>query len=435
MKKRYTALLVAGFLLLTAGCAPADDPPPDTTPDTATTSAVIDPHTLTWNIPEQYQDLLIINADLEDSDEHWVPLLTVYEKASVEAAKADWGDSSGAGFLFGITAMDQVGFEQYLQADASGISVFARDEAWYYAKTFATDVQFYRSEGKIDRESEDWNNWGTLNALGEQVCEDFITRNALIPYTTQEFLSQDFTWEGNHAYAKYYRYYTFDGSQDQFFILVLSQPAKQGESGLWCVERMIDDFGDQYLCFPETDIPAADYYTALQAECDAGQHPELLTPTGAAKDFIGHSAWFSDVATDENVVPADGIDRAYTESNQTVSRIISSLLVQPDIVSGTDVLNMSTIFRPETWGVLGRFHYGSNWNGALQTALQNAALGSDQSWRDTCMMHFYLTAPGTHTGWLSAILCEQQSADPAAFQTALETFSQEEQLTLMSAIS
>ena len=327
MRKRLISLCLSGLLLLTAGCGQTEpvSPTPETPPEEA--AEPIDPHTLNIEIPEEYRDLLIITTDFPTADEHRISLLSVQEKASAEAMEKDFGSGAGGGLLFGISAMDQVGFEQFLQYDYSGCDVFARDETWYYAKTYPTDVQFYRSGGVIDSETEDWKSWEALNALGDQVCQDVITRNGLTPYSQWEIRNASFTWEGDHAYAKYYAYYSFDGSKDQFDTLLLSQPAKQGEGGLWCVERFYDEYGSLYLYFPESGVPAAEYYAALQAECDKGEHPELLTPLGAAKDFVANSGWYSDTPTDENVELTEGIDSDYSETNQRMSRVIASLLV------------------------------------------------------------------------------------------------------------
>ena len=266
----------------------------------------------------------------------------------MEAMEKDYGSGAGGGFLFGISAMDQVGFEQFLQYDYSGCDVFARDETWYYAKTYPTDVQFYRSGDMFDTQSEDWKQWETLNALGNQVWQDFMDRNGLTPYSQWEVRNRPFTWEGNHAYAKYYTYYNFDGSKSEFNTLLLSQPVKQGAGGLWCVERFYDEYGNLCLYFPESDVPAAEYYAALQSECDAGLHPELLTPLGAARDFVSSSGRYSDTATDENVELTDNVDNDYMETNLRMSGVIASLLVWPDEVTDQEVLDCVGAFRIDT---------------------------------------------------------------------------------------
>lgn len=435
MRKRLFSLCLAGLLLLAAGCGQVEpvSPTPETPPEEA--AEPIDPHTLRIEIPEEYRDLLIVTTDFPTADEHRVSLLSVQEKASVEAMEKDYGSGAGGGFLFGISAMDQVGFEQFLQYDYSGCDVFARDETWYYAKTYPTDVQFYRSGDMFDTQSEDWKQWEALNALGDQVCRDFVDRNGLTPYSQWKVRNQPFTWEGDHAYAKYYTYYSFDGSKDQFDTLLLSQPAKQGEGGLWCVERFYDEYGSLYLYFPESGVPAAEYYAALQAECDKGEHPELLTPLGAAKDFVANSSWYSDTPTDENVELTEGIDSDYSETNQRMSRVIASLLVRPGEVTDQEVLDCIDAFRNDTWGVMGRRFYGSDWWTPLQEALENAAVGDGQVDRDRSMMKFYLTSYGRYADFIGGLLQSQRAADSAAFQTVLEEFYPEQQSALLAAIA
>ena len=435
MHKSLLSLCLTGLLLLTAGCGQAEPVSPAPETPSEETAEPIDPHSLKIEIPEKYRDLLIVTTEFEETDEHWVSLLSVQEKASVEAMEKDYGSGAGGGFLFGISAMDQVGFEQFLQYDYSGCDVFARDETWYYAKTYPTDVQFYRSGDMFDTQSEDWKQWETLNALGDQVWQDFVDRNSLTAYSQWEVRNAPFTWEGDHAYAKYYTYYSFDGSKDQFDTLLLSQPAKQGEGGLWCVERLYDEYGNLYLYFPESDVPAAEYYADLQAECDGGAHPELLTPLGAAKDFVVSSGWYSSTATDENVVLTDGVDSDYTETNQKMMRVIASLLVRPEEVTDQEVLDCVGRFRSDTWGVMGRNFYGSDWWTPLKAALENAAVGDGQADRDRSMMRFYLTTYGPYANFIGGLLQSQRAADSAAFQTVLEEFYPEQQSALLAAIA
>ena len=434
MHKSLLSLCLTGLLLLTAGCGQAEPVSPVPETPSEETAEPIDPHSLKIEIPEKYRDLLIVTTEFEETDEHWVSLLSVQEKASVEAMEKDYGSGAGGGFLFGISAMDQVGFEQFLQYDYSGCDVFARDETWYYAKTYPTDVQFYRSGDMFDTQSEDWKQWETLNALGDQVWQDFMDRNGLTPYSQWEVRNRPFTWEGNHAYAKYYTYYNFDGSKSEFNTLLLSQPVKQGAGGLWCVERFYDEYGNLCLYFPESDVPAAEYYAALQSECDAGLHPELLTPLGAARDFVSSSGRYSDTATDENVELTDNVDNDYMETNLRMSRVIASLLVWPDEVTDQEVLDCVGAFRIDTWGVMGRNFYGSDWWTPLQTALENAAVGSGQADRDRSMMRFYLTSSGQYADFIGGLLQIQRAAESETFQEVLEEFYPEQQSVLLAAV-
>lgn len=433
MRKRFLSLLLAGLLTLSVGCR-QQSTPVEEVPDGPETAEVTDPRTLEWSIPEEYLPLLIVETELEDSDEHWVSLLTVHEKASVEAAIADWGDGDGTGFLFGIAAMDQIGFEQYLQYDYPGTFVFARSGEWYFARTFATDVQYYRTNREIDTESEDWASWLELNELGETVCQDFLTRNGLEPFTALDVQTASFTWEGEHAYAQYYEYYGVDGSRDEFYTLLLSQPVKQGEGGIWCVDRMYDLYGYQYLYFGPEDVAAADHYENLQAECDAGLHPELLTPLGAAQAFAADSPWFSDENAEESVFLVDELDTEYFAVNQKISQLLAALIWRPEEASEQEILDTIGSFRSDTWGVMGRRNYGSDWWGPLQEALERVAVGDGQSERDTAMMHIFLTAYGPYAKFIGQQLSEQRDADPDAFLTALKDFNPQYQVAILAAV-
>ena len=260
-------------------------------------------------LPTESLPLLLLEGGELCTEEHACTLLSVCEKASAEAAKADFGDDDGMGFVFGIRVMDQAGLEQFIQYETAGCEVFARSDTHYYAKTYPTDVRFYRSGGYANTTDADWAQWETLNVLGDAVCADIVERNGLTPYSMLELLARPFTWEGDHAYVRYYPDLAEGGTKENFRTLVLSQPVKQGEGGVWCVERVADPFGNTYLRFPETDLPAADYYAALQAECDAGAHPELLTPLGAAAAFVAER-YAGAVITEEQLVVTDA--SAYT---------------------------------------------------------------------------------------------------------------------------
>lgn len=430
MRKRFFALLLAGLLTLSTGCG-QQSAPADEVPDT---TEITDPRKLEWSIPEEYLDLLIVETDFEDVDEHTITLLSVREKASVEAFIADGGSEDGVGFLFGIAAMDQIGFEQFLQYDVPGTFVFARSGGWYFAKTFATDVQYYRAGRELDTKSEEWASWTELNALGETVCQDFLTRNALESFTALDVQTASFTWEGEHAYAQYYEYYGVDGSRDEFCTLLLSQPVRQGEGGIWCVDRTYDLLGYQYLNFGPEDVAAADHYENLQAECDAGLHPELLTPLGAAKAYVTETSWLSGEATDENLILVDDLDTEYIEVNQKISQLLAALMWRPEEASEQEILDTIGSFRSDTWGVMGRRNYGSDWWGPLQEALERVAVGDGQVERDTAMMHIFLTTYGPYAKFIGQQLSAQRDADPDAFLTALKDFNPQYQVAILAAV-
>jgi len=140
-----------------------------------------------WKVtlPGEYVHLLLpYNVSQETAPGHFT-LTSVYEKASVEEAKRDFGSSDGMGFLFGITMLEGEAYREWLEQGFPGYTLFARDDAGhYFFLTEATDVQYYRS----DYAKADYTEWETLMALAEPVCQQFITLNRLTPYTRKEAL-------------------------------------------------------------------------------------------------------------------------------------------------------------------------------------------------------------------------------------------------------
>ena len=143
-----------------------------------------------WKVtlPGEYVHLLLsYNVSQETAPGHFT-LTSVYEKASVEEAKRDFGSSDGMGFLFGITMLEGEAYREWLEQGFPGYTLFARDDVGhYFFLTEATDVQYYRS----DYAKADYTEWETLMALAEPTCQQFITLNRLTPYTRKEALLPD----------------------------------------------------------------------------------------------------------------------------------------------------------------------------------------------------------------------------------------------------
>ena len=208
-------------------------------------------------------------------------IVRVYEKRSYDEAMQDFG--AGAGFLFSIERLSQAELEHHICNSIDGLAVFARDDEFYYARGFATDVQLYRSNGKMESAV-----WTELQSLGEEVTADFITRNDLVPYTLDSFYEQETTYDGAHLC---YAYYEVPIDAEPTLTLLLSQPVRQGEGGIWCVERVYDPYYDlTYYYFPACrDVSvgsAEEFYAAAQAQCDAGERFDLLEPVDVCIDFV-----------------------------------------------------------------------------------------------------------------------------------------------------
>ena len=404
-------------------------------------------------LPSKYADQLIVQTEFDPTksgEDPKTPLIQVFEKASVEAGKAD-GISDGVGWLFTISRMTRTQYERYICGDRSGEFAFAvsgtdgigqygnvgqytapvYDE--YYIFSTATDVQFCRSDGTIDTQSDAWKNWETLSGMGDAVRTDMTARNGLTAYSDDKFLKQDFTYDSAHAYIEYYPYFIFDGSKAERKTLVLSQPARQGTGGIWCVERFYDESGNLYPYFPSSGISgesdgidpgetAADYYTRVQAECSSGKRSDLLTPTGAAKLFVKTSGYFSNTPTDGSFAEVDGPDTAYMAQNVRTQQLVLDLMAGR-AVSDETLLSCAGDFTADTWGVLGRFAYGSDWWTPMKAALRKAAAGDQQDLRDQKLLHLYLSyskTEGTVADGLKEILTAACQADPLIFDKTLD---------------
>jgi beta-lactamase regulating signal transducer with metallopeptidase domain len=327
--KTRTAVLLSLVLLLgLVGCAAvsgvketerAEPPsaeavasPPESSPAAELDGVTLyEKYGLAIAIPNEIIDRLVITEPELSDGSH---LISVYEKQSLEDARADFGDDAGMGFIFSIARYTKAQYEAFLASDGSGQSFFARDDTYYYGWFTATDVQFYRSGGEISTESDDWKKWEELIEKCGDIKTDFIDRNHVTAYSDSEFREQEHTWDSAHVYLSYYPYQAYPDTavaqgftwQDVAYTLILSQPAAQGDKGIWCVERWFDENGSLYYVFPrDITVSAADYYAGLQKAADSGGDTTLLTPDEAALDFV--KEYFAhELATEDSFRRIDG---------------------------------------------------------------------------------------------------------------------------------
>ena len=433
MRRFKTLALTLACLLTLAACGGetgsqdgVQDPPPQ---DGGEDVTVYDCGGLQVALPSEHLDLLRVDTDFSGAGESWKPLISVYEKASYEAAMEDFG--GGGGFLFGFLVMDQAAFEQHISSDGSGIDVFATDGERYYAYTYPTDVQFYRRDAESVPDHPDWPVWETLCEIGPQVREDFLTRNHLQSFSVQDFLSQR-TDGGDGVWARYYPYFVKDGDIRVYDQLLLRQPARQGEGGLWAVDHWLDEWGNQYFYFPDSGKPAAQHYAELQEACDAGEHPELLTPIGAAeafvKDYFDHE---TAAGSFQRVSEQNG---HYMDVNQRLQQLVLDLEFRPEDVQDMDLLACVGEAAADNWGVVGRSMYGSDWFNPLMDALADAAVGENQQQRTWSVLSCLLATKDARTDFrtpLEEILQTQEAADPEALAAALAEFPEEDQAYIL----
>lgn len=273
------------------GPSAVPEPDPVVTPDP--NALLADPvlydlsNGLTAALPADLKDDLLV-----ETPEQGEIFFSVYDRRSYEAAGGT-GGIDGMGWLFSIVRYDQIAFEQSLGLDNSGRSFFARGDGWYYACLFPTDVRYYSEEADQTEALAVWE--GTNRRLPEEFLPDFTARNGLEPFTSSDYFTADGTlWESEHIYIGYH---TADWSQS--ITMLLSQPARQGEGGIWCVEGYFDNqLGGSALVIPrDTGMTIADFYAQLQEQADQGQRTDLLTPEGAAMDWL--SSRYDGVTADQ----------------------------------------------------------------------------------------------------------------------------------------
>lgn len=336
MKRFLTVLLALGVLCL-AGCAkqeavpgsvqnaqppvsaeaPGAVPPVEPIPGKDDNVTVYTVEGLEIPIPAEYAALLTVDTEPEAWSEHWTPLLSLSETASVEAFALDHpGEDWGMGWLCSVSRLDRIGFEEWASGDSTGASLFARDEEDnYYLLSSPTDVRLYRAGDAVNNggDIEGLEEWTKLNDWALSLPDAIIARNGLTAYDAGDLFGADYTYGGEHVELGY----RIPGEACDLITLSLSQPARQGEGGVWCVERVhyvYSDYGwtSMHLVFPAAlgfDETAAEHYAQLQAECDAGEHTELLTARGAALDYARRVTWLfgEDVsATDFELIEALG---------------------------------------------------------------------------------------------------------------------------------
>ncbi len=88
------------------------------------------------------------------------------------------------------------------------------------------------------------------------------------------------TYKGEHIVVK------FPLSTGETAQLLLSQPVKKGDTGIWCVERWMDGNGTVYYDTPDTEGLALDYYKTLQEQHESGGEAWLSDPLQVAAAYV-----------------------------------------------------------------------------------------------------------------------------------------------------
>ena len=224
----------------------------------------------TVQLPEEYRDKVTLRP-VEELDANTI--IEVYQTATLEKGTAEWD----MGFLFRIVRHTPAEFEGYWPYRVTPTDHFAKDENYFFSIEWPSDVQ---SDSDVSIREE-------YNALVEQVSDIlswFITNNSLTEYDNSAVETSEYTYPGVHAV------FAVTLSNDAKFKVILSKPIRQGDDGIWCVERMVQENGAVHIAMPDTDLTAMEYYEQLQTETDAGQHPELLDAETVARAYLD-SVW------------------------------------------------------------------------------------------------------------------------------------------------
>ncbi|MBQ8934018.1 MAG: hypothetical protein IJ061_07015 [Lachnospiraceae bacterium] len=145
----------------------------ETTAETAEAFAVELSNGMKLSIPEKYKDLLVI--DTPDNSPEGV-LISVSEKASIEAAAKTSSETDGAGWLFGISCITEDALHDRLCYDMSGEEVFAKDEdGGFYMFLHPTDVRVVREENQYSNET--MKAWSELCEWADSAKETFLADN------------------------------------------------------------------------------------------------------------------------------------------------------------------------------------------------------------------------------------------------------------------
>lgn len=309
MKNRFVRLLRMGLpglvLAALAGCAAPVGPEETSAPETQ----VYTVGGVELALPEAEGRFTVVPHP-EEGAWRGENLLGVYETESYERGLEEDGRLWGS--LFTLVRYEAADYESLL-AYGTEPEAFARDADGRYYSFTDTDGSLYRGEDGPTPEEE--ARWAALQETIPQLRADFITRNGLEPFDEAALLAGPFTYEGEHRYLEYSGTY---GT----YVLALSQPERQGEGGIWCVERWYRPGGGSGLVFPQQDgQAAAAVYAARQAERDGGDL-SYDSPEGAAVHWISEYGGALSVSSGE-LTEVDGPEGTGREGEPTMAAALA----------------------------------------------------------------------------------------------------------------
>lgn len=146
---------------------------------------------IAFEIPEELKDLVTVKYDSEDPN----TIVSVFETASVEAAKAQGEENEGAGWIFSISTVPESEMKKLRCGGMDGMDVFAEDDDIYYVYNHPTDVRFVREQyDDVDADMEQFtkiNEWAfqevrqEILANNPELDEEFFTNTNLDMHLAQ----------------------------------------------------------------------------------------------------------------------------------------------------------------------------------------------------------------------------------------------------------
>ena len=269
----------------------------------------------TVRIANVYADLMTVGTP-GWTDGIGETLITFAETASVEQAERDYpGEDTGFGWLGAVVRLDQLDFERWLCSEQTGTYLFARSgKGFYYLLALPTDVRVYRSDGNYDYENIE--DWGALcDWIAGTLPNDLIELNGLEAYDASEYYDRGATYDQGESLTYAVRP---ENEMIESITFVLSQPAQQGEGGIWCVDRYYvawkpNEYNgyqqvDTMLNFPVAEGIAqpADVYWPWLQKCELSpEHQARLDPEAVALAFTKTENWYYGSVTE------DMLERSY----------------------------------------------------------------------------------------------------------------------------
>ena len=136
------------------------------------------------------------------------------------------------------------------------------------------------------------------------------------------------TYAGNHMVVEVSLHQQKGYSDWRLF---LSQPVKQGNDGIWCVERWSDETGNLYYNYI-SGVEEDAYYAEQQAQCDEGHKVGLLNPEDVAMTFLREDMGLWSVTTEDIVVKEGTLEDFYGPMSSKRFGYIIEILPEDNIL-------------------------------------------------------------------------------------------------------